>query len=779
MAKRRIVEIARERGLDPNEVARVLFEAGVPIQRDMADEVAAARALAGSKPEKTKRAPKRAAAAPVKKKAEAAAPPVDAAAAHPNAIKVEEPAPPEPPKEKAAPKADAAPAADAAPRRGRSDGPRAPRSGGTRFAPPPPPSGAPYGRGRPQRGGPGGKKRRVVIDTQAARGPRERQQRGEDKKKVEREEKPVVRPTGPVTVPSGVTVKEYAEKLGVSTSEIIKTMMGLGEFVTITQSLTDEAVELIAAEFERPVTIQSAEEEIEDIVIEDAPEFLKPRAPVITVMGHVDHGKTTLLDAIRETSVVSGEAGGITQHIGAYQVDVGQRHVTFLDTPGHEAFTALRARGAKLTDVAVLVVAADDSVMPQTLEAIDHAKAAEVPIVVAVNKIDRPDANPAKTRQDLVTHGLQPEEWGGDTVFVDISAKERQGLDELLEMLLLQADVLELKANPDAPASGPIVESRLDVGRGPVATMLVQRGTLHPGDAIVAGDAWGKVRTMLDENGEKLESAEPAVPVEIVGFDKPPAAGEICRVVDSERDARHLAQKRAARLRAEELTRRSQKSISLEDLFRQVSDGAVRDLNLVIKGDVQGSIEAAVSELDKIKSEEVAVRVIHTGVGGVNASDVMLAAASKAIVVGFNVRPNAEAKTLADREGVDIRTYKVIYKLTEDIEKALVGMLTPDIVEEVTGAAEVRALFKASKVGTIAGCMVTSGTITRSSKVRVLRDGVVVFDGEIDSIRHLKDEVREIKEGFECGIVVKDFGDIHEGDVLEAYTETSVERTEL
>ncbi|MFM7552286.1 MAG: translation initiation factor IF-2, partial [Actinomycetota bacterium] len=570
-----------------------------------------------------------------------------------------------------------------------------------------------------------------------------------------------------------------AEKLGVSTAEIIKTMMGLGEFVTITQSLTDDAIELIAAEYERPVTIQSAEEEIEDVVIEDDPATLKPRAPVITVMGHVDHGKTTLLDAIRETSVVEGEAGGITQHIGAYQVDVGDRQVTFLDTPGHEAFTALRARGAKLTDVAVLVVAADDSVMPQTIEAIDHAKAAEVPIVVAVNKIDKPGANPQKTRQDLVTHGLQPEDWGGDTVFVDISAKEKQGLDGLLELLLLQADVLELKANPDAPASGPIVESRLDVGRGPVATMLVQRGTLRPGDAGVAGDAWGKVRSMLDEHGTKLESAGPAEPVEIVGFDKPPPAGEICRVVDSERDARHYAQRRAARLRAEELSRRSQKSISLEDLFKQVSDGAVRDLNLVIKGDVQGSVEAAVSELDKIKSDEVAVRVIHTGVGGITESDVMLAAASKAIVVGFNVRPNVEAKALAEREGVDIRTYKVIYQLTEDIEKALVGMLTPDIVEEVTGTAEVRQLFKASRVGTIAGCMVTTGVIGRGAHARLLRSGVVVWEGELDSLRHLKDEVKEVKEGFECGIVLKGYSDVEEGDVVEAFVSRSVERTEL
>jgi translation initiation factor IF-2 len=499
---------------------------------------------------------------------------------------------------------------------------------------------------------------------------------------------------------------------------------------------------------------------------------------VVTIMGHVDHGKTTLLDAIRETSVASGEAGGITQHIGAYQVDVGERQVTFLDTPGHEAFTALRARGAKVTDVAVLVVAADDGVMPQTVEAIDHAKAASVPIVVAVNKIDRPDANPDRVRQELVAHGLQPEEWGGETIFANVSAKQKEGLDSLLEMLLLQADVLELKANPDAPASGPIIESRLDVGRGPVATMLVQRGTLKAGDAIVAGDAWGKVRAMQSENGQRLEAAGPAVPVEILGFDHPPPAGELARVVETEREARGLAQKRAQRLRMESLMRR-QKSVSLEDLFRQIGEGAVRELALIIKGDVQGSVEAAVSELQKIKSTEVAVNVIHTGVGGIAESDVMLAAASKAIVVGFNVRPNAEARQLAEREGVDIRTYRVIYQLTEDIEKALVGLLSPETVEDVTGEAEVRALFKVSRLGTIAGCMVRSGTISRSNRIRVVRDGTVVWDGEINSLKHLKEDVREVKEGFECGILLQGFNDVQEGDVLEAYASRQVERTEL
>jgi translation initiation factor IF-2 len=636
--------------------------------------------------------------------------------------------------------------------------------------------GAPAGRQRPQRGLPQGKRRRVVIDSQAARGPREKQQRREPGR--DREAKaPAPRPTGPVTVPSGVTVKELAEKLGISAAEIIKLMFQLGEMVTITQSLTDDAVELVGGELEREITIKRAEDEVEEIP-EDAPEDLLARAPIVTIMGHVDHGKTTLLDAIRETNVVGGEAGGITQHIGAYQVALGDRKVTFLDTPGHEAFTALRARGAKVTDVAVLVVAADDGVMPQTVEAMDHAKAAEVPIVVAVNKIDRPDANPAKVRQELVGHGLQPSEWGGDTTFVDVSAKQKEGLDELLEMLLLQADVLELKANPAAEASGPIIESRLDVGRGPVATMLVQRGTLHAGDAVVAGDAWGKVRAMLDENGDRLKEAGPATPVEILGFDKPPPAGEICRVVESDRVARQMAQKRAARLRTEGLMRRS-KSVSLEDLFDRMQEGALQELNLIIKADVNGSVEAAQQELQKLKHDEVAVRVIHTGIGAISESDIMLAAASKAIVVGFNVRPNPEARGLAEREGVDIRTYRVIYQLTEDIEQALVGMLKPKEEERVLGNAEVRALFKVSRLGTIAGCMVTSGVIQRSGRARLIRDGSVVWDGTIDSLKHLKDDVREVREGFECGILLTGFNDEHEGDVIECYETLFVERTEL
>jgi translation initiation factor IF-2 len=625
---------------------------------------------------------------------------------------------------------------------------------------------------------PQGKRRRVVIDSQAARTPREKHVRGRGEPRDRNDRTPIARPTGPVTVPTGVTAKDLAEKLGISPAEIIKIMFGLGEMVTITQSLTDDAIELIGAELEREITVQKAEDEVDEAAFEDAEEDLLPRAPVVTIMGHVDHGKTTLLDAIRKTSVAAGEAGGITQHIGAYQVALGDRKVTFLDTPGHEAFTALRARGAKVTDVAVLVVAADDGVMPQTVEAIDHAKAAEVPIVVAVNKIDKVGANPDKVRQELVGQGLQPEEWGGQTVFVDVSAKQNQGLDNLLEMLLLQADVLDLKANPNATASGPIIESRLEVGRGTVATMLVQRGTLKVGDAIVAGDAWGKVKTLSNERGERMDVAGPATPVEVVGFDHPPPAGEIARVVESERVARQLAAKRAARLRAESLARRS-KSVSLEDLFSRVQSGALQELALIIKGDVQGSVEAAVSELEKIKHDEVSVRVIHTGVGAITESDVMLAAASKALVIGFNVRPNSEAKQLAEREGVDLRTYRVIYQLTEDIQSALVGMLKPTEVEDILGEAQVRALFKVSRLGTIAGCMVTSGVIQRNAKMRVIRAGTVLWEGNIDTLKHLKDDVRDVKQGFECGILLQGFNDFREEDVLECFQSRLVERTEL
>src|SRR6187455_938398 len=595
---------------------------------------------------------------------------------------------------------------------------------------------------RPRGGGPGGRRRRVVIEGGAARGRDARAARDRSQQAPARPQAPA-QPTGPVTVESGVTVKDLSAALGVQMAQIIKILMGIGQMRTATQSLSDEEVELIASEVGREVTVKHAADDEEPEIVEDAEADLSARPPVVTIMGHVDHGKTTLLDAIRSTSVVDAEAGGITQHIGAYQADVDGRKITFLDTPGHEAFTAMRARGAKVTDIAVLVVAADDGVKPQTQESIAHARAAEVPIVVAVNKIDKEGADPTRVRQELVNEDLQPEEWGGSTQFSDVSAREKQNLDDLLEKVLLVADAeLVLTANPKAEASGPIIESRLDVGRGPVATMLVQRGTLRVGDAIVAGDAWGRVRALHTYRGEKVLEALPGDPVEIIGFDKPPAAGEYARVVENERQARHLAGLRAQRVRAEQLARSSKKGVSLEDLFTRMGEGGVQELNVIVKGDVQGSLEAVVGELAKIKHPEVAVNVIHMGIGAITESDVMLAAASNAIVAGFNVRPNAEARAAAERDGVDIRTYRVIYQLTEDIQQALVGMLAPEQVEESLGEAEVRALFRASRLGVIAGCMVTRGVIRRNSQIRVVREGAVVYETTIASLKRFKDDVR-------------------------------------
>src|SRR5215218_1667433 len=627
---------------------------------------------------------------------------------------------------------------------------------------------------RPRQAPSGRRKRRVVIDSQANRprlDSRQARDRIDTRPKQPRE---VVQPTGPVTVQSGVTVKELSQALGKPVAEIIKIMMGLGEMVTITQSLSDEAVQLIATEFQREVTIKhAAEDDDEPEAYDDAEETLKPRPPVVTIMGHVDHGKTTLLDAIRETAVVETEAGGITQHIGAYQVEHDARKLTFLDTPGHEAFTAMRARGAKVTDIAVLVVAADDGVMPQTRESISHARAAQVPIVVAVNKIDVPDANPTRVMTQLAEDGLQPEEWGGETQFSQVSARERENLEDLLERILLVADAeLELTANPNVRAAGPILAPRLDVGRGPVATMIVQRGTLGVGDAIVAGDAWGKVRALYNYLGEKLTEAKPGDPVEILGFEHPPTAGEQARVVEHERAARDLAEKRGGRLRREQLAQRSRSGVSLDRLYEEIQEGGIRDLNLVVKADVQGSLEAIGGELAKIQHPEV-------GVGGITEGDVMLAAASDALVVGFNVRPNADARTTAEREGVEIRSYRVIYQLTDEIQQALVGMLSPIQREETLGEAEVRATFKVSRLGTIAGCMVTSGVIRRSAQVRVVRDGTVIYETTIAQLKRFKDDVREVAEGFECGILLDGFNDVKEGDVLEAYETLQVERTDL
>jgi translation initiation factor IF-2 len=637
---------------------------------------------------------------------------------------------------------------------------------------------------RPRGGsGPGNRRRRVVIDNQAAR-PRDPRQGGRGRDDTPRRDStraPAAPPTGPVSVESGVSLRDFSQALGVSMGDIIKILFNLGAPKTATQSLSDEEVELIATELKREVTIKhAADDDEEPEAFDDAEDVLQARPPVVTIMGHVDHGKTTLLDAIRNAKVVDTEAGGITQHIGAYQVDVNGRKVTFLDTPGHEAFTAMRARGAKVTDIAVLVVAADDSVMPQTRESISHARAADVPMVVAVNKIDLPDANPDRVLADLSADGLQPEEWGGTTQVARVSAKEQTGLDDLLERILLVADAeLDLRANPDAEASGPIIESRLDIGRGTVATMLVQRGTLKVGDAIVAGDAWGKVRALNNYKGEKLPSAGPGDPVEILGFDRPPPAGELARVVENERVARDFAQKRAERLRREQLAQQRPAGISLENLFEALQAGEVRDLNLVIKGDVQGSVEAIVSELAKIQHPEVRVNVIHQGVGGITENDIMLAAASGGMVVGFNVRPNAETRAVAEREGVAIRTYDVIYKLTEEIEQALVGMLTAVKTEETIGEAEVRNTFKASRVGTIAGCMVTSGVLRRSAQVRVIRDSTVIYTTTIDSLKRFQDDAREVAEGFECGLHLANFDDVKVGDVLEAFETREIERTSL
>jgi translation initiation factor IF-2 len=578
-------------------------------------------------------------------------------------------------------------------------------------------------------------------------------------------------------------VQNLSQALGAPMANIIKILMGLGQMRTATQSLSDEEIELIAAEVGREITIKhAADEEEEPEAFDDPDEALQARPPVVTIMGHVDHGKTTLLDAIRNARVVATEAGGITQHIGAYQVDVDGRKITFLDTPGHEAFTAMRARGAKVTDIAVLVVAADDGVMPQTKESISHARAAEVPIVVAVNKIDLDNANVDRVKGELAQEDLQPEDWGGTTQFAEVSAKTQENLDELLEKVLLVADLeLEgLKANPSAEASGPIIESRLDLGRGPVATMLVQRGTLKVGDAVVAGDAHGRVKALFDYKGERQESAAPGDPIEILGFDKPPAAGELARVVANDREARDLANRRGERLRREQLAAvRPSGGVSLEGLYEQLQAGEVSDLNLVIRGDVVGSVEAVVSELSKFEHPEVRLNVIGEGVGAITQNDIMLASASDALIVGFNVRPNAEARELASREGVEIRTYDVIYKLTEDIEQALVGKLAAVTTEETIGEAEVRETFRASRVGTIAGCMVTDGVIRRGASVRVIRDGAVIYTTTIDSLKRFQDDAREVAEGFECGLHLANYDDVKIGDVLEVFETREVERTSL
>ena len=578
---------------------------------------------------------------------------------------------------------------------------------------------------------------------------------------------------------SGSTVKDVAEYLGVPVPEIIKKLMSLGEMATLTQTLSDDAIQVLAGEFDKEIEIVHAADDVEtEPTFEDAEEDLVDRPPVVTVMGHVDHGKTSLLDAIRETEVAAGEAGGITQHIGAYQAHHAGKVITFLDTPGHEAFTAMRARGARVTDLAVIVVAADDGVKPQTEEAIDHARAADVPIVVAVNKIDKEGAQPERVRTEMTARGLQPSEWGGEIEFVDVSAKTRQGLDSLLDTIQVVADLEELRANRDTEASGAVIESKLDPGRGPVVSILIQRGTMRVGDALVAGAHFGRVRAMHDFLGARMKQARPGEPVEVLsGFRRQlPEAGEHVRVVENERRARQLAGERANRLKTEALARRSGRKISLEDVFKLAREGAVKELSLVVKADVAGSLEAIEDEIAKLPQEEVKVNIIHRGVGGINESDVMLAAASEGVILAFNVRPVGDARQIAEREGVEIRSYAVIYRAIEELRAAMQGLLEPEEVESSLGQAEVRQLFRASRIGVIAGSHVTEGKITRGARVRVVREGTVIYDTTIASLRRFNEDAREVASGFECGIVLANFQDLREGDVLETYETRQVER---
>jgi translation initiation factor IF-2 len=637
-----------------------------------------------------------------------------------------------------------------------------------------------------------GGRRRVVIDSQASRrqqgGPanqpvrrprRGRRRRGTYDETIAPIDNTAMEATDLIRVNSGSTVKDVAEYLGVPVPEIIKKLMMLGEMATLTQTLSDDAIQVLADEFDKQIEIAHAADDVEtEPVFEDVEEDLVDRPPVVTIMGHVDHGKTSLLDAIRQTEVAAGEAGGITQHIGAYQVRHGGKPITFLDTPGHEAFTAMRARGARVTDLAVIVVAADDGVKPQTEEAIDHAKAAQVPIVVAVNKIDKEGAQPERVRTELTQHGLQPSEWGGETEFVDVSAKTRQNLDGLLDTIQLVTDLEELKANRDAMASGTVIESKLDPGRGPVVSILIQRGTLEVGDALVAGAHFGRVRAMHDFNGARVKNAEPGEPVEVLGFDGVPEAGEFVRAVENERRARQLAGERANRLKTEALARRSGRKVSLEDVFKLAQEGTVKELSLVIKADVAGSLEAIEDEIAKLPQDEVSVNIIHRGVGGINESDVMLASASSGLILAFNVRPVGDARQIADREGVEIRSYSVIYRAIEELRAAMQGMLEPTEVETPLGQAEVRQLFRASRIGTIAGSHVSEGKVTRGARVRVVREGTVIYDTTIASLRRFNEDAREVSAGYECGIVLTNFQDLREGDVLETY-ETRLQERQL
>ena len=601
-------------------------------------------------------------------------------------------------------------------------------------------------------------------------------------RKKKRQQAPAPKPE-PVKIEKAVitsetiTVKELSEKIGKPVAEIIKKLFILGIMATINQEIDFDTCSLIASDYDIELE-QNIAKSYEDVLLEgvdeDESKDLVERPPVVTIMGHVDHGKTSLLDAIRHSSITEGEAGGITQHIGAYTVTCNGRQITFIDTPGHEAFTAMRARGAQVTDIVILVVAADDGIMPQTVEAINHSKAAGVPIIVAINKMDKPTANPDRVKQQLTEYGLVSEEWGGDTICVPVSAKTKQGLDNLLEMVLLQADVLELKANPNRMAKGIIIEAELDKGRGPIATVLVQNGTLKVGDPIVAGMAYGRVRAMMDDKGRRVTKAGPSMPVEVLGFNEVPSAGDMLNAAEIDKLSRQVAEERRDKLKAEQL--KNTQKVSLDDLFNQIAEGQMKDLNIIIKADVQGSVEAVRQALEKLSNDEVRVKCIHGAVGAITDSDVIFASASNAIVIGFNVRPNASARALAEKENVDIRLYRIIYNAIEDIQNAMKGLFKPVYKEVELGRISVRNTFKVSGVGTIAGAYVQDGKVSRNAQVRVVRDGIVVHEGRISSLKRFKDDVKEVAAGYECGIGIENFNDIHEGDTIEAFVMEEVKR---
>ncbi len=607
------------------------------------------------------------------------------------------------------------------------------------------------------------------------RGGKGRNKKRQDKKQAQKEKPAPVLPKE-ITVSGPLTVGEFAKLLRKEASEVIRKLISQGMMVTINQEIDVDTMTLIAEEF--GVTVNYKEEvdesNFEEQEENDAPEDLVERPPVVTIMGHVDHGKTTLLDKIRHTNVTAGEAGGITQHIGAYQVEVDGRKITFLDTPGHAAFTTMRARGARVTDITILVVAADDGVMPQTIEAINHAKAADVPIIVAVNKMDKPEANPDRVKQQLMEHGLVPEEWGGETIFVPVSALKGEGIDDLLEMILLVAEVQELKANPNKRARGIVLEAELDKGRGAVATVLVQNGTLKVGDGVVCGNYFGKIRAMINDRGRRVKSAPPSMPVEILGLPDVPNAGDPFMVFEDEKKGRAIAEKRLAK--AKEQERGATNRVTLDDLFKQIQEGEIKELNVIIKADVHGSAEAMKGALEKINVEGAQVKIIHSGVGAITESDIILASASNAIVVGFNVRPEPNARAMAEQEKVDIRLHRVIYNAIEEIEAAMKGLLDPEYEEKVVGTAEVRQIFKVSRVGTIAGCYVTEGKVVRDGHVRLIRDGVVIHEGKLDTLKRFKDDVREVAQGYECGVTLENYNDIKEGDMLEVFIIEEVKR---